>query len=134
MYPDGHPVYAINYVEVPRGVIDGSIRLEQIESERNAEVRRVMIDRYPGGLRRYLEDIGAEEVHRDECGVLLQRYVPYDRVRSMTAVRVVNSTPEPDGSRREYVLQVPHRCKTAREAVAWTFGLEPEEYRPAVET
>jgi hypothetical protein len=41
---------------------------------------------------------------------------------------VVNGTPETDGSRRRYVLRVPSRMRTAREAVAWTYGLTPERY------
>lgn len=114
-------------------MIEGQVQREQIEAERKVEARRVMIEKY-GGLGRYLADVGAKEIHRDECGVLLERLVPYDRLCSVKAVRVVNSMPEPDGSRREYVLQVPRSCRTAREAVAWTFGLEAREYRPVVET
>lgn len=49
-------------------------------------------------------------------------------------VKVRNSTPEPDGSVRDYWLRVPPDLRTARAAVAWTFGLEPTEYAPAVET
>ena len=49
-------------------------------------------------------------------------------------VEVVNSTPEPDGSRKTYFLRVPPTITTAREAVAWTFALGAGEYRPAVET
>lgn len=32
-----------------------------------------------------------------------------------------------------YILSVPPRTKTCRDAVAWTFGLDPEKYRPLVE-
>ena len=49
-------------------------------------------------------------------------------------VEVVNSTPEPDGTRKTYFLRVPPTTRTAREAVAWTFGLRADAYRPAVET
>ncbi len=49
-------------------------------------------------------------------------------------VKVVNSTPEPDGSRREYFLRVPPTVRTAREAVAWTFGLAADAYRPVNES
>ena len=45
-------------------------------------------------------------------------------------VEVRNSTPEPDGSRKTYFLRVPPTVRTAREAVAWTFGLGAVEYRP----
>jgi len=35
---------------------------------------------------------------------------------------------------REYVLRVAPHCRTAHEAVAWTFGLSAEQYAPIVET
>ena len=44
-------------------------------------------------------------------------------IGSWTAVEVVNGTAEADGSRKRYVLRVPSRMRTAREAVAWTYGL-----------
>ena len=49
-------------------------------------------------------------------------------------VEVQNSTPEPDGSIKTYFLRVPPATRTAREAVAWTFGLGAVEYRPAAES
>ncbi len=49
-------------------------------------------------------------------------------------VEVLNATPEPDGTRKTYFLRVPPTIGTARAAVAWTFNLEPLEYRPVVET
>ena len=49
-------------------------------------------------------------------------------------VRVRNSTPEPDGTYKIYRLRVPPWIQTARQAVAWTFGLSEEEYAPLEET
>jgi hypothetical protein len=49
-------------------------------------------------------------------------------------VEVINATPEPDGSRRTYFLAVPPTVRTAREAVAWTFGLDELDYEPSRET
>ncbi len=49
-------------------------------------------------------------------------------------VEVVNSTPEPDGSHRTYWLRVPPSTRTAREGVAWTFGLDSAAYEPLVQT
>ena len=45
-----------------------------------------------------------------------------------------HSTPEPDGSVKKYMLRVDPKCRTAREAVAWTFDMEAGEYAPAIET
>ena len=49
-------------------------------------------------------------------------------------VEVVNSTPEPDGTSRTYWLRVPPATRTAREGIAWTFGLTEAEYHPEKQT
>jgi hypothetical protein len=49
-------------------------------------------------------------------------------------IEVVNSTPEPDGTRRHHWLRVPPATRTCRAAVAWTFGLAPDAYVPVLET
>lgn len=50
-------------------------------------------------------------------------------------VKVVNSTPEPDGSGgKNYFIRVPKTMRTSREAVAWTFDKPESEYAPDVET
>jgi hypothetical protein len=52
----------------------------------------------------------------------------------LALVHVTNATLEPDGTRKGYVLPVPPTVRTAREAVAWTFGMTAKTYRPAQET
>ena len=37
-------------------------------------------------------------------------------------------------TKRQYFLRVPPEMRTAREAVAWSFGIDPDDYVPAVET
>lgn len=49
-------------------------------------------------------------------------------------VEVVNSTAEPDGSFKDYWIRVPPSVGSAREAVAWTFDVQADEYAPAVQT
>lgn len=53
---------------------------------------------------------------------------------SGSTVEVENATLEPDGSRRRYMLIVPTELRTARAAVAWTFGLTEHEYEPTAES
>jgi hypothetical protein len=106
------------------------ITVADIETERNAEVRRVKIERY--GLARYLADSGAREIHRDDYGVLYRREVPDEE--PLVVVKVLNATPEADGSFKDYFLRVPPAMKTAREAVAWTFGKTSDDYGPEQET
>ena len=131
-YPDGFSVFAIHGVRVPEKVVASpeTITVQEIESKKNTEVRRVMIGRY--GLERYLMDSGAEEIHRDDFGILYRKALPEDE--SLVMVKVVNSTPEPDGSFKDYFLRVPPTMERARQAVAWTFCKDENIYDPAFQT
>jgi hypothetical protein len=106
------------------------ITVKHIEMESNAEVRRVMMERF--GEARYLQESGAQEIHCDDFGVLFRKEVPGDE--PLVMVKVVNSTPEPDGTLKDYWLRVPPNMERARQAVAWTFGKQENEYAPEVET
>ncbi len=131
-YPDGFKIYAVHGVRLPEDVIEtpASITVERIERETNAEVRRVMIERY--GLSKYLVDSGAQEAASDDYGVLYRKEIPGDE--PLVMVKVVNSTAEPNGVFKDYFLRVPPTMATAREAVAWTFGKTAEDYAPAIQT
>ncbi len=104
--------------------------LAQIRRERNVLRRRMLIRAY--GEDRYIRDSGAKKIHEDAWGVLYRALLPGDE--PIVMVRVRNATAEPDGSYRFYYLRVPPTITTAREAVAWTFGLRPDAYAPEVET
>ena len=108
-----------------------TITVGEIGGESNVERRRVLIDRY--GPARYLVDSGATVVHQDDWGSLYRRDMGNDE--PIVMVKVVNSTREPDGTWKDYWLRVPPTVRTAREAVAWTFGVdEPAKYAPRVQT
>ena len=131
-YPDGFASFAIRGVRVPEkvAIAPETITISDIEAGSNAEVRRVMIERY--GMERYLTDSGAEEIHRDDFGVLYRKEQKFEE--PLVMVKVVNSTPEPDGSFKDYFLRVPLEMERAKQAVAWTFGKEENEYSPALQT
>src|SRR5262249_14691930 len=67
---------------------------------------------------------------RDETGILWRKSWTFRGVAigSWSAVEVINGSAEADGSRKRYFLRVPSRMRTAREAVAWTYGLTGEQY------
>lgn len=115
------------------------ITLKHIGDEDNAEVRRVLIERY--GLSRYLMDSGAAKISEDdEFGELYKTDVPGDE--AIVMVKVINSTPELDGTFKPYFLRVhPDLCPmykdgslgepqkfTALNAIASTFGMTGKEY------
>ncbi|GAA1956823.1 DUF6745 domain-containing protein [Kitasatospora viridis] len=131
-YPDGFALHAWHGMPVPADFLAnlGDLTPARIREEENAELRRVMLEHY--GYDRYLADSAAEPLHRDETGVLWR--IQLDDDEPVVMVEVVNSTAEPDGSFRTYWLRVPPTTGTAREGVAWTFGLTADQYRPQRET
>lgn len=131
-FADGWKMWAIDGARVPRRLSEdpASLTVDDISNAQNANIRRIMIDLY--GASRYLEDSGSRLISKDEYGELYQQDLPDDE--PLTMVRVKNSTMEPDGTFRYYFLRVPPNMMTAKEAVAWTFGLESGEYQPDVET
>ncbi|WP_432975740.1 DUF6745 domain-containing protein [Dactylosporangium sp. CA-233914] len=131
-YSDGYALHAWRGMPIPSDLVDrlSSLTYRQIADERNAELRRVMLEHF--GYERYLREAGAHRVAQDETGTLWRLNFADDE--PLVMVEVINSTPEPDGTSRVYWLRVPPATRTAREGVAWTFGLTEAEYRPLIQT
>lgn len=130
-YRDGWAVYAWKGVIVPRWIIEHPefIGVRSIAGAVDPQVRRCMIDIFTPA--RFIAEGGATRVSRDETGVLWrQRW----RWEAWAAVEVVNGSPEPDGTFKHYFLQVPATVRSAREGVAWTYGLTEQRYRPMIRT
>ncbi|MFF3729253.1 DUF6745 domain-containing protein [Streptomyces sp. NPDC002476] len=131
-YRDGFALHAWRGMPVPAEFLAElkTLTPRRIREEENAELRRVMLEFY--GYDRYLTESGAEPVHRDETGVLWR--IALDGDEDVVMVEVVNSTPEPDGTHRTYWLRVPPSTRTAKDGVAWTFGLSADVYAPVRQT
>ncbi|MER7664496.1 DUF6745 domain-containing protein [Streptomyces sp. NPDC096193] len=131
-FSDGFALHAWRGMPVPAAFLRElpSLTPERIRTEENAELRRVMLEYY--GYDRYLAESGAQPVHTDEAGTLWRIALTDDE--DVVMVEVLNSTPEPDGTHRTYWLRVPPTTRTAREGVAWTFGLAEEAYEPLLQT
>jgi hypothetical protein len=129
---DGWELYFWHGVHVTEQIImrPQTLTVAQITREENAEVRRLMIQRF--GFARYIRESGAQLIHTDKRGKLWRADRPGDTPILMVEVR--NSTPEPDGSVKDYFLRVPPDMKSATEAVAWTFSMKSTEWRPRVES
>jgi hypothetical protein len=125
-FADGWTAFVWKGIEIPRWMIEQPemISVGRIDAETNVQVRRCMIEIMTP--QRYIALGGAKKVAEDETGVLWRKiWLNYD---IWTAVEVINATPEPDGSRKHFFLQVPANMQTAREAVAWTYGMRPDAY------
>ena len=136
-------------MRVPQYVVERpqEITINKLRAEQNVEVRRVMIERY--GEDRYIVDSGMKAVAHDEnFGTLYLENL--NAGRPICKVRVVNRSPEPDGSFRTYWLPVNpahyngDAGRVPQAAVASTWRTEPggkgllytdyRDYRPQIET
>jgi hypothetical protein len=128
LYPDGWAIYSWHGVTVPQWLIEQPelITAAKIKEETNQEIRRCMIDRF--GAERFISECGGKLLNTDKHGKL------WGDDNDWRAVEVLNGTVEPDGERKKFFLTVPPTCRTAKEAVAWTYGLEATEYREEVRT
>ncbi len=153
-YPDGWGEYYWHGTRVSPEIVlrPETITASAIAAEGNAELRRIMVERYEGLRYRgaYMVDAGATVVHQDEWGTLYRQERPGDTPLVMVKVR--NSTTEPDGTMREFFLRVDPDLRpmkrlpdgamefgraqsmTARNAVASTFGRRGDEYAPVIES
>jgi hypothetical protein len=130
-FRDGWSAYAWKGVLVPSWMIERPefITVRTIASAHDPQIRRCMIEILTP--ERFIAEGGAYRVSQDETGTLWrQRW----RWEAWAAVEVVNGSPEPDGTFKHYFLQVPANLRTAREAVAWTYGLTEHRYRPMMRT
>jgi len=131
---DGSSFYAWKGIEVPARIIDRpeQISTYTIDKEPDVRIRHCMIEIMTP--QRYVANGGAIKVAEDETGILWRK-TWWSSVDAWAAVEVINGTPEPDGARKRYFLQVPSHLQTPREAVAWTYGLTANEYtRLAIRT
>lgn len=106
-----------------------AIAVEEVLSEPNAELRRVLLERY--GLERFMLDADAEvlDEDRDPGGVRKLLRVPMEGDEDLVCVMV--HCPSTGG---RYLLRVPPDMRTCHQAIAWTAGFDdPSQYRPVVE-
>lgn len=129
-FADGYGMHFWNGTPTPSYVAVTTPTVELIESESNIELRRIMLSRF--GTQEFLFASGAKVFHVDATGTLYRKEMAGEEAIMM--VHVVNKTPEPDGNFHDFFLRVPPSVLTAREAIAWTFGLSADEYEPQQET
>lgn len=107
-FPDGFCIYAFRGLSIPWGWIEdrNQITVEAIDKQNNQELKRVMISLY--GQSRYILDSGAEKIAEDDWGILFRKVIQptsrWEQGQELYMVKVVNSTPEPDGTYKDYFL------------------------------
>lgn len=134
LFRDGLALYAWYGMPLPGWILETpeKITIKNIQEEQNVEIRRVLIEKY--GPARYMMDMKAECVHKDNYGELYRCPVPNDD--DILMVKVRDATPESNGSHKETLIPVDPNAgiETAKAAVAWTFSMTEDEYDPVMET
>jgi hypothetical protein len=131
-WPTGERHWFWRSMRMPQWMIEHPERITPslIRSERNLELRRCMMERF--GFERFVRESGAELISEDRFGRLWR--INFGGRRVHTMVEVEDGSVRIDGTRRRYFLRVPPRTRSAREAVAWSYGLTAEQYDVAVRT
>jgi len=135
-YRDGWALHHVHGVAVPEYIVERpqEITCGKIDAERNAEARRVMLERF--GVERYM---------RDSDPTVIAQIPDYE---PLVTQDVMHSSPEPDGSFRRYMLRIDPQAyagkastdvlaamaSTWRNADGSLLFRHPEDYQPTMET
>ena len=141
-YPDGWGLYMWHGVKVSEKIILHPEKITKNDwmNEKNIEVRRCIQEKLG---ERFVKMMEAKQIHKDSFGKLLQIDLPNDPDKEAFYVHVKDSS-----TKREYYLHVDPQLRpmlpngsfgepqelTARNAVASTFGLRGEQYKPVKES
>jgi hypothetical protein len=127
-FRDGWAIYAWHGVCVPERLITAPDELNRDDffGAENVEARRIIQERMGA---RFVDEIGGRFIDGGTHGVLYEVDLPGDPEQVARYVQVADPS-----TGHEYYLRVPPTIQTAEEAVAWTFGVSADEYRPAQES
>ena len=107
-----------------------TITAQEILSEPNSEMRRVLLDRK--GTEAFIKEAQAEllDQDRDAGGTRRLLRVPLTGDEPLVCVEVLCPS-----TTRQYLLRVPPTIQTCHQAAAWIAGFDdPNDYHPLVET
>ena len=107
-----------------------TLTVDEILNEGNAELRRVMLERY--GFDRFMADASAEVLDQDEDAGGVRRLLKVELPGDEDLLCVAVSCPS---TGRRYMIRVPPNMTSCHQAIAWTAGFDnPDDYRPEAET
>jgi hypothetical protein len=107
-----------------------TLKAKTVLKERNAEIRRVMLERM--GYERFMAEAQATTLDRDRDAGGSRRllHIPLEDDEPLVCLAVLDPS-----TGRQYLIRVPPGMQTCHQAAAWIAGFEnPEEYHPIAET
>lgn len=106
------------------------ITSKQVLAEKNAELRRVMIERM--GYLKFSQEVGAKELDQDTDAGGMRQLLKIEIDDDEPLVGLACRCPS---TNRQYFLRVPPQMKTCHQAAAWMAGFDdPTLYQPVIET
>lgn len=135
-------IYCLANVSLPPHIPMGEFGINEIREQENVEIRRMMIELK--GWDWYEEHADLKLLAEDDFGKLFRQDFQDDV--PIMLVKVINSSPEPDGTFKNYILRVDPEAyggiKTPQQAIASTwrnadgslFFKSPKDYDPSIET
>jgi len=128
LFRDGYALHSWHGVTIPAAWNEGKLptAAEALQIE-NTELRRAACEIL--GWHNILKELNATVIQKDDdpmVGELLSVEIP--DIGTEFFLRVMC------GTGREFAIPVPPNMKTALEANAWTYGVDPAGYKPEVRT
>lgn len=108
------------------------LTINEVLKNENAEIRYVGIKII--GIEKVMQNELTKIIHIDKEKNQVLFSIDKIFIDPIFFVKVVNSTQETDGTYKNYFIAVPPTMKTCKQAVAWTFGLDEDDYNPQQET
>lgn len=107
-----------------------AMHVDEVLLERNAERRRVLLDRY--GYTRFMRDARAKQLDHDTDPGGERQLLKVAMKDDEDLVALSCFCPS---TGRQYMIRVPPTTRTCHEAAAWIAGFDnPDDYRPLIET
>jgi len=125
-YSDGFSVHAWNGMIFPEEWIQNKPSASDAVYIRNGEHRRIACEML--GWEHILNELDVDTIDKDidpEIGELVEASINYEAQKFLRVTC---------GTGRDFAIAVPPEMTTARQANAWTWGLEASEYKPEVRT
>jgi hypothetical protein len=129
-FRDGYGVYSVNGTRLPAEIIEHpeAITVKAVIDERNAEVRRVMVDQMG---ERFFREADAQVLDSDTDGGGQKRRLL--RIDLNDDEPVITCEVQCPSTGHMHYLRVPPNITNCADAIAWTFDLPTDEYRTLVE-
>ena len=125
-YPDGFSIYAWNGMIFPKEWIKNKPSASDAIYMDNGEHRRIACEML--GWENVLNELDVHTIDKDpdpEIGELVEVSIYFEAQRFLRVTC---------GTGRDFAIPVPPEMTTARQANAWTWGLEPDQYQPEIRT